>query len=65
MVELTQRHLSTDLLAHRHKRNAKDRECLEGVVLGRLFWCCVLVVLLLFRRLVNVLVAVVEKLLDL
>ena len=47
MVQLPQRHLRADLLAHRHKCNANDSERLECVVLGWLLRRGVLVVLLL------------------
>jgi len=71
MVELSQRHLCPNVLAHRHHRNAEHGERLEGIVrlLPILLSVLVLVIfLLLFLLLllrVDVLVTVVEHRLDL
>lgn len=68
MVELPQGHLCTDVLTHGNQSNAKDCECLVGVVDFLLFLLLVLVLsifvfllLLLLVFLLDVSIAVVEE----
>lgn len=63
VVELPQRHLRADFLAHRDKSDPDDREGLEGIILRRLLGRSVFVFLCLM--LLNVLVAIAQELLNL
>jgi len=56
VVELAQRHLCTDILAHRNERDAEHGKCLERIIYFR----AVAILFPVFPGLVDMLVAVVQ-----